>query len=81
MPDATVLLGGLIGVIVGLAILSAILRWLWNSTMPDVFGLKTVTFWQALKLLLIAAILFGGPPSAAYYASDAGPAATGEAGE
>jgi len=38
----------------------ALLQWLWNITMPDVFGLKTITYWQALRLLLIAAILFGG---------------------
>ena len=38
----------------------ALFRWLWNITMPDVFDLRTVTFWQAFRLLLIAAILFGG---------------------
>ena len=32
----------------------------WNITMPEIFGLKLITYWQALRLLLIAAILFGG---------------------
>ncbi len=35
-------------------------QWLWNITMPDVFGLKIISYWQALRLLIIAGILFGG---------------------
>jgi hypothetical protein len=42
-----------------IAILILIFRWLWNSTMPEVFGIKQLTFWQALKILILAAILFG----------------------
>ncbi|WP_206078858.1 hypothetical protein [Allomesorhizobium camelthorni] len=61
-----------IAAIVGLAIVSAILRWLWNATMPEVFGLRALTFWQAVKLLLIATILFGGPTSAVHLAPDDG---------
>jgi hypothetical protein len=38
-----------------------LLQWLWNITMPQVFGLKEITYWQAFRLLIIAAILFGGP--------------------
>ena len=34
-------------------------QWLWNITMPDVFNVATITFWQAFRLLLIAAFLFG----------------------
>ena len=37
----------------------ALLQWLWNITMPDVFALKSITYWQAFRLLIIAAILFG----------------------
>ncbi len=37
-----------------------IFRWLWNITVPQVFGLKEITYWQAFRLLLIAGILFGG---------------------
>ena len=61
------LAGTLIGVVVGLviglvilAIVTLIFRWLWNTTMPDVFGVKALTFWQAFRILLISAILFGG---------------------
>ncbi len=35
-------------------------QWLWNITMPDVFNLKAITFWQAFRLLIIAGMLFGG---------------------
>lgn len=42
-----------------LSIIPALLRWLWNITMPDVFGLKQLTFWQAFRLLIIAFMLFG----------------------
>lgn len=38
-----------------------LLRYLWNTTMPDLFNLKPVTYWQSLRLLLIAGLLFGGP--------------------
>lgn len=33
--------------------------WLWNITMPQVFGLKSITYWQAFRLMLIAGLLFG----------------------
>lgn len=32
---------------------------LWNWLMPDLFGLKTVSFWQAWGLLLLSCILLG----------------------
>lgn len=33
---------------------------LWNWLMPTLFGLTTITFWQALGLLILSKILFGG---------------------
>ena len=33
---------------------------LWNWLMPSLLGLHTVTFWQALGLVLLSKILFGG---------------------
>jgi hypothetical protein len=33
---------------------------LWNWLVPPLFGLRTVTFWQALGLLVLCRILFGG---------------------
>ncbi|MEM9001229.1 MAG: hypothetical protein AAGB24_13275 [Bacteroidota bacterium] len=32
---------------------------LWNWLMPDVFGLTTISYWQAFGLLLLAKIFFG----------------------
>jgi len=58
-----VLIGALVGLVIGLVIIALItlfFRWIWNMTMPEVFGIKTLTFWQAFRILLLAAILFGG---------------------
>jgi Ca2+/H+ antiporter, TMEM165/GDT1 family len=33
---------------------------LWNWLAPAVFGLHTITFWQALGILILSKILFGG---------------------
>ncbi len=39
---------------------SAVL-YLWNWLMPGLFGLHTITYWQALGLLGLGWVLFGGP--------------------
>lgn len=44
--------------IVTFLILAAILEVLWNMTMPDVFGLREIHYWQSVRLMLISAILF-----------------------
>lgn len=41
-------------------VLPALLQCLWNTTIPGIFGLPTITFWQAFRLFLICGILFGG---------------------
>lgn len=33
---------------------------LWNAILPVVLGVKAITFWQALGILLLSKILFGG---------------------
>ena len=33
---------------------------LWNWLAPELFGLQQITFWQALGLLILCRILFGG---------------------
>ncbi len=33
---------------------------LWNWLLPEIFGIRAINFWQALGLLLLAKILFGG---------------------
>jgi hypothetical protein len=42
------------------AALSFVVMSLWNWLMPVLFGLHRIGFWQALGLLLLAKILFGG---------------------
>jgi hypothetical protein len=34
------------------------LQLLWNWLMPDIFGLRYITFWEAVGLNTIASILF-----------------------
>ena len=50
--------------ILGMAIFTAIggtvVMLLWNWLAPELFGLRLVTFWQALGLLALCRILFGG---------------------
>ena len=33
---------------------------LWNALMPEIFGLPTIGFWQALGLFLLSRLLIGG---------------------
>lgn len=57
--EPLLIVGGILAVLVLLPLLIALFQWLWNITMPQVFGLNVITFWQALRLLIIAAFLFG----------------------
>ena len=47
-------------VVAAVAVLSFVVMTLWNWLMPGVFGLHPIGFWQALGLLLLSKILFGG---------------------
>jgi hypothetical protein len=42
------------------AVFGFIVMSLWNWLMPALFGLKVVTFWQAIGLVILCKILFGG---------------------
>jgi len=50
--------------IVGLALFIAlggvIVQWLWNWLLPPLFGFRQIAFWQAVGLLALCRILFGG---------------------
>jgi hypothetical protein len=50
------ILGGLLFMALG----AEIVKLLWNWLLPTLFGLKEVTFWQALGVLALCRILFGG---------------------
>jgi len=63
MMETSTLVGATLGILIAvvlLAVLVIIFRWLWNTTMPDVFGVKELSFGQAVKILILAGILFGG---------------------
>lgn len=40
--------------------LSALVMWLWNAILPDLINVKSITYWQAMGILLLSKILFGG---------------------
>lgn len=42
------------------SLLGFVVMSLWNWLMPLLFGLTTITFWQAIGLFVLAKILFGG---------------------
>src|SRR6516165_1778759 len=49
----------LIGII-ALALFGFVVMSLWNWLMPPIFGLRVISFWQALGLVVLSKILFGG---------------------
>jgi len=51
---------GLLGMAIFAAIGGLIVMLLWNWLAPELFGLRLVTFWQAIGLLALCRILFGG---------------------
>jgi len=50
----------LLGIAVVIAIGGGSVMLLWNWLLPTLFGWRAVTFWQALGLLALCRILFGG---------------------
>ena len=46
--------------IVVISVSTAIFAWLWNLTIPDIFKVRPITFWEAFRLLLIGAMLSSG---------------------
>jgi hypothetical protein len=49
------LMGTLFVAVAGFVVMS-----LWNGLMPAIFGLQSIGFWQAVGLLILSKILFGG---------------------
>jgi hypothetical protein len=58
--------------LIGIAIFTAVgfvVMLLWNNLLPEILGVKTITFWQAIGIFILSKILFGfgkggrmGPP-------------------
>ena len=43
-----------------LILFGAVTMWLWNWLMPAIFKLPTISFWQAIGILVLSHILFKG---------------------
>lgn len=43
-----------------MGVVSGTVMLLWNAILPELLGLKHITFWQAAGLLVLCKILFGG---------------------
>jgi hypothetical protein len=54
------IIGFIIMAIAGLFIFTAIIMLLWNNLLPTLFHLPVINMWQALGLLVLSKILFGG---------------------
>ena len=50
----------ILGMVLFIAIGGEIVLHLWNWLLPPLFGWRDITFWQALGLLALCRILFGG---------------------
>ena len=50
----------LLGIALFTLIGGEVVRLLWNWLLPPLFGVRQITFWQALGLLALCRILFGG---------------------
>jgi hypothetical protein len=53
-------IGIIILAIIGVFVFGSIVMLLWNALMPVIFHLPLISFWQALGLLILTKILFGG---------------------
>jgi hypothetical protein len=50
----------ILGMLVFIAIGGEIVLQLWNWLLPSIFGWRQITFWQAIGILALCRILFGG---------------------
>ena len=50
----------ILGMLLFIAIGGELVLHLWNWLLPPLFGWREITFWQALGLLALCRILFGG---------------------
>jgi hypothetical protein len=50
----------ILGMLLFIAIGGEVVRLLWNWLLPPLFGWRQISFWQALGILALCRILFGG---------------------
>ena len=53
-------IAGIIAIALFIFLGGKVVQLLWNWLMPMLFGLPAVTFWQAVGILALSRILFGG---------------------
>jgi len=51
---------GILAIALFIVIGGEIVQQLWNWLLPSLFGWRQITFWQALGMLVLSRILFGG---------------------
>ena len=51
---------GILAIIGFIAVGGAFVQLLWNWLLPPLFGWRQITFWQALGIMVLCRILFGG---------------------
>jgi Ca2+/H+ antiporter, TMEM165/GDT1 family len=52
-----------IGFLLFTLILSAVVMLLWNMLLPNIFSIASISYWQAIGILFLSKILFGGFPT------------------
>jgi hypothetical protein len=50
---------GLTMAVVFALVFAFLVQWLWNHLLPDIFGVKMITYWQAVGLIILTKLLFG----------------------
>ena len=63
---------GIVGILLFCFIGGTVVQLLWNWLVPPIFGWSQLTFWQALGLLVLCRILFGGRGGRGFYRSNSG---------
>lgn len=46
--------------IIILFVITAIVMLLWNELLPEILGVHSISYWQAMGILILSKILFGG---------------------
>ena len=59
LPETLTLFPWIVIFLTLIFLIPALLHWLWNMTIPQVFGLNRINYWQAFRLCVISFLLFG----------------------
>lgn len=50
----------LLFILIMISVLPAVVMLIWNAVLPEVIGVNQINYWQALGILILSKILFGG---------------------